>query len=254
MNLFKEKLKKKEITIGSWISFAHTGIAEIMAKAGFEWLVIDMEHSAITLTEAQQLIQVIDLAGKIPLVRVGENDETLIKRIMDAGARGIIVPMVNSKEEAMCAVSSIKYPPKGTRGVGLARAQGYGADFKQYFKTINDESIVIVQIEHKKGVENIDDIVDVEGIDGAMIGPYDLSASYNVPGELEHPIVVNAQEKVKKSAIKKGVALGTHVVWPIIDKVEGKIKDGFNFIAYSTDMIMLQYHFSSAVKEIKKFL
>ena len=129
MKSLKERLRKKEVTVGSWITLGHPSVAEIMAHSGFDWLTVDMEHSAITLHQAQQLIQVIELSGVVPLVRVGENDPNLIKRVMDAGAHGVIVPMVNSKEEAEKAVRSVKYPPKGSRGVGLARAQKYGADF-----------------------------------------------------------------------------------------------------------------------------
>ena len=120
----KTKLKNNELTIGSWITLGNSSVAEIMAQAGFEWLTIDMEHSVITLDIAQQLIQVIGGYGVVPLVRVGENNPNLIKRVMDAGAYGVIVP-INTKEDAKAAVNAVKYPPIGTRGVGLARVQGY---------------------------------------------------------------------------------------------------------------------------------
>ena len=123
-NILKKKLQRREVTIGGWITLGHTSIAEIMAKAGFEWLVVDMEHSVITLDIAQQLIQVIEGWGVIPLVRVGENNPNIIKRVMDAGAYGVIVPMVNSRADAEAAVKAVKYPLLGARGVGLARAQG----------------------------------------------------------------------------------------------------------------------------------
>ena len=182
----KKKLKRREITLGSWITLGNTSIAEIMAKAGFEWLVVDMEHSAITLDIAQQLIQVIEGCGAVPLVRVGENNATLIKRVMDAGAYGVIVPMVNTKKEAEAAVNAVKYPPVGTRGVGLARAQGYGNNFEDYRDWIKKESIVIVQIEHIDAVNNLEDILKVRGVDGSIIGPYDLSASLGIPGEFDN--------------------------------------------------------------------
>jgi 2-keto-3-deoxy-L-rhamnonate aldolase RhmA len=112
----KQKLQNRELTTGSWITIGSPVVAEIMAQAGFDWLVVDMEHSAITLSLAQNLIQVIDLAGVVPLVRVGHNQPNLIKRVMDAGAKGVIVPMVNSKADAEQAVASVKYPPEGFRG------------------------------------------------------------------------------------------------------------------------------------------
>jgi 2-keto-3-deoxy-L-rhamnonate aldolase RhmA len=128
----KEKLKTQTLTIGSWITLSHPAIAEIMAKAGFDWLTVDMEHSAITLHQAQQLVQVIELSGCTPLIRVGENNPNLIKRAMDTGAHGVIVPSVDCREDALKAVRAVKYPPLGTRGVGLARAQGYGMEFEKY--------------------------------------------------------------------------------------------------------------------------
>src|SRR3989338_2009418 len=151
----KEKLKNKNLTIGSWITIGHPSIAEIMVKAGFDWLAVDMEHSAITLEQAQTLIQVIELGGCVPLVRVEENNPTLIKRVMDTGAYGIIVPMVNNKSDAVKAVEAVRYPPLGKRGVGLARAQGYGISFEKYKKWLNTESVVIVQIEHIDAVRNL---------------------------------------------------------------------------------------------------
>src|SRR5512136_2475206 len=154
MNL-KQKLRKRALTIGSWITLGHPAIAEIMAKAGFDWLTIDLEHSAITLDQTQQLIQVIELCGVTPLVRVGENGPYLIKRVMDAGAHGVIVPMVNTAEEAKRAVDAVKYPPEGRRGVGLGRAQGYGFEFEKYRDWSREKSVVIVQIEHIDAINNL---------------------------------------------------------------------------------------------------
>ena len=196
----KKKLRRKTVTVGSWITIGHTAIAEIMAKAGFDWLAVDMEHSVITLHEAQQLIQVIELSGVAPLVRVGENSAYLIKRVMDAGAHGVIVPMINTKEDARNAVNAVKYPPLGTRGVGLARAQGYGMDFERYKNRVNRDSVVIAQIEHIKAIENLEDILSTEGIDAFFVGPYDLSGSLGIPGQLKHPKVVKALERVMKIA------------------------------------------------------
>jgi 2-dehydro-3-deoxyglucarate aldolase len=140
----KQRIARRELTVGSWITIGSTVVAEMMAQACFDWLTVDMEHSAITIDLAQDLIRVIELAGVVPLVRVGENDPNLIKRIMDAGAHGVIVPMVNSRREAEQAVCSVKYPPKGFRGVGLARAQKYGADFEGYRQWNESESMSII--------------------------------------------------------------------------------------------------------------
>ncbi len=165
----------QHLSIGSWIQLGHPAIAEIMASAGFDWLAVDLEHSTITLREAEDLIRVIDLKGVVPLVRLSTNNSEQIKRIMDAGAHGVIVPMVNSPAEAEAAVAAVKYPTVGKRSVGLARAQGYGASFKDYVAWENDHSLVIVQIEHIEAVNSLESILLVEGVDAYFVGPYDLS-------------------------------------------------------------------------------
>lgn len=237
--VLKRKLQRQEVTIGSWVTLGHTSIAEIMAKAGFEWLVVDMEHSVITLDVAQQLIQVIEGCGVVPLVRVGENNANIIKRAMDAGAYGVIVPMINTKEQAEAAVKAVKYPPLGTRGVGLARAQGYGDKFNEYAATVNAESIVIAQVEHIDAVNNLESILSVEGIDGCIIGPYDLSGSLGVPGNFEHPDVLAALKKVEQTCQKRRVALGMHIIQPDYRQVMEKVAKGYSFIAFSVDILFL---------------
>ena len=250
--LLKTKLKKQVLTIGSWITLGHTSIAEIMAKGGFDWLTVDMEHSVITLSEAQKLVQVIELAGIPPLVRVGENDTCLIKRVMDAGAHGIIVPMVNTKEEAIKAVDAVKYPPAGKRGVGLARAQGYGLEFEKYKKRINNESMVVVQIESIEAIDNLKEILEVEGVDASIIGPYDLSASLGHPGELERKEVRDAVKRYMEVCRKTGKCAGYHVVPVDVGKVRHKIKEGFRFLAFSLDTLFLGERIKRELKEIKR--
>lgn len=235
----KNRLRHRDLTIGSWITVGHTAVVEIMAKAGYDWLTVDMEHSAITLDIAQELIRVIELCDVAPLVRVGVNDANLIKRVMDAGAHGVIVPMVNSEEEARQAVSAVKYPPVGFRGVGLARAQKYGLDFGGY-KAWNDEnSIVIVQIEHIRAVENLEAILSVDGVDGFIVGPYDLSGSLGYPGEFDRPEVSEALERVKTVSRDMGALSGFHVIPPEESALQEKINEGYRFVAYSLDSLFL---------------
>ena len=246
----KSKLKLKELTIGSWISFGFTQTCEIMAKAGFDWLVIDMEHTAIDNNQFLNLIQIIESMGLVPLVRIGKNDELLIKRVMDAGAHGIIVPMVNTVEEAQKAIDALYYPPLGSRGVGLGRAQGYGTEFESYRKWADSESIFIPQIEHIEGVNNLENILALEGVDGFIVGPYDLSGSLGFPGEFQHPAVIKALEKVKNIMGKNIKPGGYHVVHSDHDELRCRVKEGFNFIAYGDDMVF----FSEAIKKEKNIL
>lgn len=252
INPVKNALKEGKVTIGSWITIGHTVVAEIMAQAGFEWLTIDMEHSVITLDKAQELIQVIGLSGVVPLVRVSENNPVIIKRVMDAGAYGVIVPMVNSSEDAERAVKAVKYPPLGSRGVGLARAQGYGMAFEDYAKDINKKSIVIIQIEHIKAVENIEKILSVDGVDGYIIGPYDLSGSIGIPGQFSHPDFRNALKSVLETGKKSKIPSGIHVIEPSYEAVLSRIKEGYTFIAFSLDTLFLGQSCRTGLSEIQK--
>ena len=235
----KQQLANNETTIGSWLTLGHSAIAEIMARAGFDWLVIDMEHSVIELREAQEMIQAMDGAGVPAIVRLTSNDQNLIKRVMDAGAHGIMVPNINSKADAEKAVAATYYPPRGNRGVGLARGQGYGATFQEYREWLDSNAVVIVMIEHIDGVEAADDILAVEGVDGYMIGPYDLSASLGVPGQPDDPRVVDAIKRIREAGAKANKPGGIHIVDPDLDLMKQRLDEGFSFIGYGMDVRIL---------------
>ncbi len=239
MKNLKNKLRRNQLTIGSWITLGDTAIAEIMSKSGFDWLAIDMEHSAITISEAQQLIQIIELSHVVPLVRVGRNDPYLIKRVMDAGAYGVIVPMVNTKTDGLNAVSAVKYPPLGKRSVGLGRAQGYGLEFEKYKEWINKGSIVIAQVEHIKAVENLKEILSIPEIDGTIVGPYDLSASLGIPGEFNRPEIKKAIKSYETLCKAMDKPMGFHVVPPSAGAANYYIKRGYAFLAVGIDTLYL---------------
>ncbi len=251
-SLLKQKIEDRELTIGSWVTIGHGEVAEIMARAGFDWLTVDMEHSAITLHQAQELIRVIDLCGVVPLVRVGENSPTLIKRVMDAGAHGVVVPMVNTVQDAEAAVSAVKYPPVGNRGVGLARAQEYGLDFEKYRKWAEGETIVIVQIEHIDAVEKLEEILAVPGIDAFCVGQYDLSGSLGIPGQFEHPRFLESLDQIRRVAERTDAVCGYHVVPPHPQLVLDKIGEGYTFIAYSVDFLFLGETCRGDLKSIRR--
>ena len=253
MNL-KQKLKNNELTIGSWIMMGNPMSVEVMALAGFEWLVIDIEHTSIDLPATENLIRTIQ-ANKIKaLVRVSKNEEVVIKRILDMGADGIIVPMVCSKEDAIKAVDFAKYQPIGTRGVGLYRASGYGTTFEEYKKWVNDELVIIAQIEHIDGVNNLDEILDVEGIDGTIIGPYDLSGSLGFPGEFDRDDVKNSVQKVLDKCKAKNIPSGFHVVDTNPDALKLKIDQGCTFLAYGIDYFFMRDAAMSGMKKLKEEL
>ncbi len=247
----KQKLKNNKLTIGSWITIGHPAIVEIMASAGFEWLVIDMEHTSIDLATANNLITTIQANGIKALVRVSKNEEVIIKKVLDMGADGIIVPMVNSKSDALKAIGYAKYPPVGKRGVGLFRAQKYGIGFNEYKKWVDEELVIIAQIEHYKAVENIDEIITTKGIDGVIIGPYDLSGSLGYPGEYEREDVVNGIESVLKACNIHNVPSGFHVIESNPNKLIKKINEGCTFLAYSLDFFFLGDSVRAGMSKIK---
>jgi 2-dehydro-3-deoxyglucarate aldolase len=235
----KEKLKNRELSIGSWLTIPHQSVIEILGSAGFEWLTIDLEHAAISIETAMNLIGHIQGNGMQALVRVSKNEEVVIKRVLDAGADGVIVPMIKNREEAIEAVNYVKYPPLGKRGVGLNRAQKYGTAFDTYQDWVKNEVVVIAQIEHIEAVNNLEEIFAVPGIDGIIVGPYDLSASMGYPGEYDREDVQAALTKIDEIAKRLGKPLGFHVIDSDHSKTLEKIKKGYSFLAFSLDFFFL---------------
>jgi len=248
MNNLKKRLINREKTIGSWLVIPNETTAEIMTQSGFEWLVIDMEHAPIGVAEASRLIRIIDLAGLPALCRLSSNDPVLIKNVLDAGATGIIVPMVESRKEAERAVDATYYPPDGKRGVGLARAQAYGSGFEHYRKQMDESLIVIAMIESDKGIENVEAIATTSGIDCLLIGPYDMSASLGLIGQIDHPEIKAALRKVIDTAHKAGIGCGLHVVHPNKHAIKEAFNDGYSFLALGVDMIFLSQAARESVK------
>jgi 2-dehydro-3-deoxyglucarate aldolase len=252
----KDKLQAHEPSVGSWMSMAHLSIAEILGAAGYEWVVIETEHTAIDVSEVLPLIAALEGAGTIPLVRLAWNDPIQMKAVLDSGAAGVLVPNVRSAAEARQAVVGAKYPPLGERGVGLARAQGYGRTFTGYIERANEDSLLILQVEHVDAVECIEGIVATEGIDGVFIGPYDLSMSMGLPGQIDHPDVEEAKDRVLQAALSAGIAAGVHLVHP--DEAEAQlsvaISKGYTFIALGTDILFLGDACRSLFDSIKSII
>lgn len=238
MNL-KQKIRNKQLTLGSWITIPNQAVIEIMATAGFDWLTIDIEHSAINIESLQNLIGYIQGKGIKAFVRVYGNDEVIIKRVLDAGADGIIVPMIKSKEEAQQLVNHVYYPPLGKRGVGLSRAQDYGLGFDKYQETLKNDIVVIAQIEHIDAINNLEEILSVKEIDSTLIGPYDLSASMNKPGQYDLPEVKEAIAKYDKICDDLNKPKGAHVIQSDYSFTQAKIDLGYTFLAFSLDFFFL---------------
>jgi 2-dehydro-3-deoxyglucarate aldolase len=251
-NSVKSRLARGEPSFGSWIMIGNLAVAEILAGVGFDWIAVDMEHTVIDYRVLQELLCGIERCGAVGFVRLEENNPVAVKRVLDCGARGIIVPQVNSGPEAEKAVAAAKYPPAGIRGVALGRASEYGASFEQYFESFNDQVVVMAQIEHVRAVDNIEAIVSVDGLDGVFLGPYDLSCSMGIPAEFDHPRMADAREAVKKAAAKHGKVLGIHETRPEAQAVQSLIDEGFRFIGCSIDTVFLRTASRELLEGVRK--
>lgn len=244
------KIKNNILTYGSWIQIADPAIAKIMASTGFDWLTVDLEHGKYSRKDLPAIFDIVRSYDCLPLARISENSTTFIKEILDAGAGGIIVPMINTAKDAEKAVAAVKYPPKGIRGIGFSNASCYGNDFNSYFEAWNDSSIVIVQIEHIEAANNLNEILKVNGVDGFIVGPYDLSGSMGLIGKFDTPLFLETLNKIRKAGLDSGKTMGMHIVKPDIKETFNKVKAGYNFIAYSIDTVVLWSHFIDVLTQL----
>ena len=196
MNAKINKIQSNTPLIGTIVTLNNPQITEMLSSAGFDWLMIDMEHSTLTIGEVQCLLQSMH-PDCISIVRIPGNDPVWIKRVLETGCDGIMVPLVNSEDEARVAVDAAKYPSDGSRSFGVSRAHGYGARFDSYINSANQETVVLIQVEHIKAVNYIEQILSVKGIGGIFIGPYDLSGSLNRIGNISDEEVQKAIDIVK---------------------------------------------------------
>ena len=234
----KSRLRLGETTYGGWITIPNPMVAEIMAGAGFDWVMIDSEHGGFSNEGILACLAGFNGSPTVPMVRVAWNDHVLIKQVLDMGADGVLVPMVSSAVEARAAVSACKYPPEGTRGFGPRRASQYNTNTDAYVAQANSSVIVIVQIEHVNGVADIDAILDTPGIDVACLGPTDLSGSAGVLRQFDHPIVVDGMTKVIKAARARQMPASIGITFAD-DQMQKWFQIGANFIFCCDDVGLL---------------
>ena len=250
----RERIRNNQPVVGSWVNTASPIAAELMSVVGFDFLTVDVEHSAVDLVRAQAIFQAIRSGNSVcaPLVRLAGNAYAETKRFLDAGAAGVIAPFINSREEAMELVRAVKYPPIGMRGVGFCRANAYGLRLKESVADANDHTFVCVQIEHVDALREIDGILGVAGVDAVMIGPYDLSASMGITAQFDHPEMVAATRQILQACNRHGVAPGIHVVQPEPAEAVCRFQEGYRFIAYSLDITMLLRSCQHGLREIQE--
>ena len=236
-NRTKQLLKEGKQTCGLWLTSGSGIVSEAMAQLGFDWLCVDTEHGSGGYEDARAQLQGISTSAATPIARPAVNDFTAIKKILDLGAQGVIVPWVNSKEEAEYVVQSCLFPPRGLRGyAGGVRADRFGAD-SEYLSSVNEELLIAVQIETRDAVQNIDEIVQVSDVDVIFIGPWDLSFSLGCPLDFEHPEHRAAMQRVESAAKAAGKILGT--VTGDLKDLETYYERGYQFVAIGLEMGLL---------------
>lgn len=231
---FAQRLRARERLVGTVITLAAPEVAEILSASGLDWLFVDMEHAPLDALAAQRLLA----ASRVPcLVRVPDAEEATLKKALDIGAAGVIVPRVESAAQAEAVVHLCKYPPRGARGVGLARAHGYGRGFADYVRDANAATCVVVQCEHASAVAGIDAIAGVDGLDAVLVGPYDLSGSLGRLGEIDHPDVQAAIGRVRDACERAGRPLGIYA--PDVERARGALAQGYTLVAVGIDAALL---------------
>lgn len=219
----------------------HPTVAEVMAGERFDWIAVDMEHTATDVRAFSEIVGAVRGRGVDLLARLPSCDASLAKLVLDAGANGIVVPNVNTPDEAARAVAMARFPPEGIRGASLCRASDHGRNFQEYFARHNREVLVVVMLEHIDAVARVEAILAVQGIDAALIGPYDLSASMGLAGQLDHPRLVAAQQTILDACRRQGVAAGIHVVAIDPDALQDRIAAGYRFIACGLDTLFIMH-------------
>ncbi|GJM05286.1 MAG: 2-keto-3-deoxy-L-rhamnonate aldolase [marine bacterium B5-7] len=245
---FAQRVRSGDILFGTLVSLPSPEICELLASVGYDWLFIDAEHGAFNPQQAQSMLQA---AAPTPcVIRVPEGESVWIKKALDIGAAGVIVPQVHNSDQAAKIIKHCKYAPTGDRGIGIGRAHKYGMDFEHYLEHANNETAVILQAESREAVDNINEIVNLPGIDAILIGPYDLSSSLGKAGEINHPLVQAAIDKIVIACQKARVSMGffgvnAEAVLPYKER-------GFTLLTTGVDTTFLIKSASETLKDIRE--
>lgn len=234
----RQILAADQPSIGSWMQIPHASVAEIMGQAGYDWVAVDLEHGAIGVHQLPDLFRALELGGTLPLARLAQGIPEDCKQALDAGAGGVIVPMVESAEQLTRVRDSCRWPPAGTRGVGFSRANLFGKHFDTYAEEAQ-APLLVAMIEHIRAVDNLDKILQVVGLDAILVGPYDLSASMGLTAKFEVPEFITAMNQIRNLCVHHHIPCGVHVVMPEPALLEQRIREGYRFIAYSIDAVFL---------------
>lgn len=236
--IVKDKIRSGSPTIGSWLQIPSIEVAQILAGAGYDWLAVDMEHGGFSRKDLHDIISVLEHSDTLPFVRVADHTMSSIKSALDAGAKGLIFPMIESRKQLDEAIDLALYPPLGKRGVGYCRGNKFGKDFDKGLKE-NQETYFCAQIEHISAIDQLDKILAHPRLDAVMVGPYDFSGSMGLTGQFDHPDFIAAIETISKMVNQTNVAMGIHIVQPDPNLLQTRIAEGYRFIAYGIDALFL---------------
>ena len=225
-------------TIGSWMQIPHASVAEIMGQSGYDWVAIDLEHGAISIHQLPDLFRALELGGTLPLARLAEGNPKDCKQALDAGAGGVIVPMVESAEQLIAVRNACRWPPAGIRGVGFSRGNLFGKNFDEY-REESQAPLLVAMIESVSAVDNLEAILNVKGLDALLIGPYDLSASMALTAQFDHPAFQTVMDHIRTLSVQQKIPCGVHVVAPLLEQLKQRIAEGYRFLAYSMDAVFL---------------
>lgn len=226
-------------SIGSWMQIPHTSVAEIMGQAGYDWVAVDLEHGAIAAHQLPDLFRALELGGTLPLARLAQGHLKDCKQALDAGAGGVVVPMIENAAQLVAVRDSCRWPPGGTRGVGFSRANLFGKHFDAYREEAQ-APLLVAMIENSHAVKDLESILEVDGLDAILIGPYDLSASMGITAQFDHPDFLAMMNRIRDLAARKHIAAGVHVVQPSPEELKQRMNEGYRFLAYSVDAVMLR--------------
>jgi 2-dehydro-3-deoxyglucarate aldolase len=234
----RERLRAGGHSIGSWLQIPHASVAEVMGQAGYDWVAADLEHGTIGTHQLPDLFRALELGNTLPLARLAQGHPKDCKQALDAGAGGVIVPMVESAGQLAAVRDACRWPPAGTRGVGFSRANLFGKHFDAYREEAQ-APLLVAMVEHVRAVDNLEAILEVEGLDALLIGPYDLSASMDLTGQFTDPRFQATLERVRSLAAARRIACGVHVVSPDPAELRRRLDEGYRYIAYSIDSVFL---------------
>jgi len=232
-------LKEGKPSVGSWLQIPHASVAEIMGHAGYDWVAVDLEHGSIAVHQLPDLFRALELGGTLPLARLAEGRSKDCKQALDAGAAGVIVPMIESAGQLQQVRDACRWPPAGNRGVGFSRGNLFGKHFEEYAREAQ-APLLIAMIEHIRAIDQLEGILAVDGLDAILVGPYDLSASMGLTAEFEHPVFLAALERLRRLCAAKAMPCGVHVVSPEPKDLQRNLAAGYRFLAYSLDSVFLR--------------